>query len=218
VAAGVVALVLLVHQERRAPSPLIPLSLLGLPVIWRSDALAACLGAALVSLITLLPIYLEVVRGLSPGTTGLLLVPLTIGIGTGSLVTGRLVSRTGRTTIFPVFGLASATVNLLVLALGARVLSPTALGWLLLLHGLFMGTVMGVVQVTVQSASGPRRLGEAAASVQFSRATGVAPDLSAAPRAIQADIADAFRAAFLSIAVFTTAGFWLALSIPLRRI
>jgi hypothetical protein len=91
-AAGVVALVLLVHQERRAPSPLIPLSLLGLPAIWRSDALAACLGAALLSLITLLPIYLEVVRGLSPGTTGLLLVPLTIGIGAGSLVTGRLVS------------------------------------------------------------------------------------------------------------------------------
>jgi hypothetical protein len=34
----------------------------------------------------------------------------------------------------------------------------------------------------------------------------------------QADIADAFRAAFLSIAVFTAAGFCLALSIPLRRI
>jgi hypothetical protein len=33
---------------------------------------------------------------------------------------------------------------------------------------------MGVVQVTVQSASGPRRLGEAAASVQFSRSMGAA--------------------------------------------
>jgi predicted MFS family arabinose efflux permease len=170
--ASVVAFVL--HQERRVPSPLIPLSLLSLPAIWRSDALAACLRAALVSFITFLPIYVVVVRGLSPGTTGLLLVPLTIGIGTGSLVTGRLVSKTGRTTIFPVFGLASATVNLVALAFGARVLSTTALGWLLLLHELFMGTVMGVVQVTVQSASGPRRLGEAAASVQFSRSIGAA--------------------------------------------
>jgi MFS family permease len=53
-AAGVVALLLLVHQEQRAPSPLIPLSLLSLPAIWRSDALAACMGAALVSLITFL--------------------------------------------------------------------------------------------------------------------------------------------------------------------
>ena len=57
------------------------------------------------------------VRDLSPGDTGLLLVPLTIGIGTGSLFTGRLVSKTGRTTVFPVLGLALVTANLVVLAL-----------------------------------------------------------------------------------------------------
>jgi hypothetical protein len=39
---------------------------------------------------------------------------------------------------------------------------------LLIWIGLFMGTVMGVVQVVVQSASGLQRLGEAAASVQVS--------------------------------------------------
>ena len=103
----------------------IPLSLLRRPTIWRSDALAACHGGALVSLITFLPIYLEVVRGLSPADTGLLLVPLTIGIGTGSLVTGRLVSRTGLTTVFPVLGLALVTVNLVVLALWAQASSIT---------------------------------------------------------------------------------------------
>jgi EmrB/QacA subfamily drug resistance transporter len=173
-AAGVVSLGLLLRQENRAPSPLIPLSLLRRPTIWRSDALAAFHGAALVSLITFLPIYLEVVRGLSPAQTGLLLVPLTIGIGAGSLLTGRLVSKTGRTTVFPVFGLALVTANLVVLAVWAQALSTTALGWLLLCNGLFMGTVMGVVQVTVQSASGPLRLGEAAASVQFSRSIGAA--------------------------------------------
>jgi hypothetical protein len=39
---------------------------------------------------------------------------------------------------------------------------------------LLFGTVMGVVQVTVQYAAGPARLGEAAASVQFSRSIGAA--------------------------------------------
>ena len=149
-AAGVISLGLLVRQENRAASPLIPLSLLRRPTIWRSDALAACHGAALVSLITFLPIYLETVRGLSPSQTGLLLVPLTIGIGTGSLLTGRLVSKTGFTTVFPVFGLVLVTANILVLALWAQALSTTAFAWLLLWNGLFMGTVMGVVQVTVQ--------------------------------------------------------------------
>ena len=81
--------------------------LLRQPAIWHSDALAACHGAALVSLITFLPVYLEVVRGTSPSETGLLLVPLTIGIGAGSLITGRLVSKTGLTTIFPIVGLVA---------------------------------------------------------------------------------------------------------------
>lgn len=254
-ATGIVSLGLLVRQENRAPSPLIPLSLLRRPTIWRSDALAACHGAALVSLITFLPIYLEVIRGLSPADTGLLLVPLTIGIGLGSLVTGRLVSKTGLTTVFPVFGLALVSINLVALALWAQTLSVAGFGWLLLWNGLCMGTVMGVVQVTVQTASGPAQLGEAAASVQFSRSIGAAfgtalvaavlfsvlsmrsPEaarlftdiaqhggqlaagpLSPAQSALQADIGEAFHAAFLAVAAFTIAGFVLALAIPLRRI
>jgi EmrB/QacA subfamily drug resistance transporter len=254
-AVGIVALLLLVRQENRAPSPLIPLPLLRMPAIWRSDAMAACHGAALVSLITFLPIYLEVVRGASPSETGLLLVPLTVGIGAGSLITGRLVHKTGLTTAFPIVGLALATMSLVVLALFVATLDKTAFAVLMLWNGTFMGTVMGVVQVTVQSASGPHRLGEAAASVQFSRSIGAAfgtalvaavlfgvlavknpeaarafaamvehaggagPVISTEQRAtMQADITEAFRAAFLLIAGFTTAGFFLALSHPLRRI
>jgi EmrB/QacA subfamily drug resistance transporter len=173
-AVGIIALVLLVRQESRTPSPLIPLALLRRSTVWRSDALAACHGAALVSLITFLPIYLEVVRGQSPSETGLLLVPLMVGIGTGSLLTGRLVSKTGLTTLYPSLGLILVTANLVVLSMWADALSTAALAWLLMWNGLFMGTVMGVVQVTVQSASGALRLGEAAASVQFSRSIGAA--------------------------------------------
>ena len=252
---GLIALVVLIKHQNRTPSPLIPLKLLRQSAIWHSDALAACHGAALVSLITFLPVYLEVVRGFSPSTTGLLLVPLTIGIGIGSLMTGRLVNNSGRTTIFPVIGLALATIDFVVLAIWAGALGTTALAALLLGCGLFMGTVMGVVQVTVQHSAGQLRLGEAAASVQFSRSIGAAfgtalvatllfavlalrnPEaagvfagmvehardvgvsLSADQRAvIQDDIAIAFRAAFLLMAVYTAGGFFLALTNPLKRI
>ncbi len=131
-AAGIVALVLLVRHENRAPSPLIPLGLLRQPAIWHSDALAACHGAALVSLITFFPIYLQVVRGASPSETGLLLVPLTIGIGAGSLVTGRLVNKTGRLTVFPVVGLAVVTAIFIVLAFWVSALGTGAVAGLLL--------------------------------------------------------------------------------------
>jgi EmrB/QacA subfamily drug resistance transporter len=249
------ALALLVLHERRTAAPLLPISLLREATIWRSDALAACHGAALVSLITFLPIYLIVVHGASPSQTGLMLLPLMIGIGIGSMATGRMVSKWGRTVIFPSYGLMLVTVNLLLLALLSSRIGTAELIWVLLWNGLCMGTVMGVVQVTVQSASGPQRLGEAAASVQFSRSIGAAFGtatvaailfavltardretavlfgtivehgggvLSALPLArqpvVQAEIAEAFRAAFLAIAAFAGTGAALALSIPLRRI
>jgi EmrB/QacA subfamily drug resistance transporter len=171
-AAGLVALGLLIRQENRVASPLIPLGLLRMAAIWRSDMMALCHGAALVALITFLPVFLQVVRGTTPSETGLLLVPLTFGIGIGSVITGKLVSRTGLTSIFPTVGFAVLACDLLVLALWCDRLAPTAFAALLFWHGMFVGTVMGVVQVTVQAASGQAHLGEASATVSFSRSIG----------------------------------------------
>ncbi len=173
-ALSLAALIALVRQERRAAFPLLPISLLRQPTIWRSDALAACHGATLVSLITFLPIYLRVVRGASASETGLLLLPLMFGIGIGSMVTGRIVTRTGLTAIFPSVGLIFATASLLALGLLADDMSTRQLSFYLFGNGLFMGTVMGVVQVTVQNAAGSGSLGSAAASVQLSRSIGAA--------------------------------------------
>jgi EmrB/QacA subfamily drug resistance transporter len=252
---SIASLGLLLRQESRAATPLLPVALLRQAAIWRSDALAACHGAALVSLITFLPIYLQAVRGLSPQQTGLLLLPLTAGIGVGSMVTGRIVTRTGLTMIFPIWGLVIVTLNFVLFALWASRLDTVYLPWVFGWNALFMGTVMGVVQVTVQAVAGPKMLGAGAASVQFSRSVGAAlgtaivaavlfsvlaatdretaqlfglmvergpaaiATLDPARRAmVQAEIADAFRAAFLAIAAFTGIGLVLAWSIPVRRI
>jgi len=252
---GLVALGLLAWQEQLTTSPLIPPRLFRQPSIWRSDAMAACHGAALVSLITFLPIYLRAVRGASPAETGLILLPLTAGIGLGSMFTGQMVTRTGYTAVFPTYGLMAATAGLLALAFVIPHLGTAAMAWSFCLIALFMGTVMGVVQVTVQSVSGPRLLGTGAAMVQFSRSVGAAfgtaavaailfsilaatdrdtaslfgtiieqgPDaIAALPAArqaiVQAEIGDAFRAAFITIATFTAAGAALAWSLPLRRL
>ncbi|HLN38909.1 MAG TPA: MDR family MFS transporter [Xanthobacteraceae bacterium] len=252
---GIFSLVALIWQEQRNTAPLLPPRLFRNPSVWRSDGLAACHGAALVSLITFLPIYLRAVRGASPAETGLLLLPLTFGIGLGSLITGQLVSRTGRTAIYPTYGLAATTVGLVFLAFGLSRLSLGQMPWVFFVIALCMGSVMAVVQITVQTEAGPRMLGTGAAMVQFSRSVGAAfgtatvaavlfsilaatdrntanlfgaiidqgPDaIAALPAARQAivhsEIADAFRTAFLTIALFTTAGTWLAWSMPLRRL
>ena len=113
-------------------------------------------------------------RGTSAAETGLLLLPLMFGVGGGSMLTGRVVSRTGLTTIFPTVGLIFATLLLVLLSIFAGNLGPRQLSLYLFGCGLFMGTVMGVVQVTVQNAAGAASLGSAAASVQLSRSIGAA--------------------------------------------
>lgn len=169
-----VAAVLLIRLERRIPSPLLPISLMRNPAVWRSDALAACHGAALVSLITFFPIYVRAMHGATPGQTGLLLLPLTIGVGTGSIITGRLITRTGRTAIFPSVGLIAATLTLLLLAFYSPHMPLSAIPWILGTNAFFMGSVMSVVQITVQVVAGPQTLGAGAATVQFSRSVGAA--------------------------------------------
>jgi EmrB/QacA subfamily drug resistance transporter len=169
---ALIALTLLIRQQRRVSQPLLPITLLRDPTVWRSDALAACHGATLVSLITFLPLYFRVLRGATPAEMGLMLLPLVFGIGAGSMLTGRVVSRTGLTTIFPSIGLIFACATLLTFAVGAERLRPAHLPWLLFVCGLFMGTVMGVVQVTVQNAAGAASLGAAVGSVQLSRSVG----------------------------------------------
>lgn len=254
-AVSVAVVVLLLRQEKRARDPLLPLPMFRIPSVWRADALAACHGAVMVSLITLLPIYLRAVQGLSAGDIGLLMLPLTVSAGVGAVTTGLLVGRTGRTAVFPTVGMICLGASLAAIAMFLPRLPLEGLFVLIALGGLFMGTVMAVVQVTVQVAAGPAMLGSAAASVELSRSIGAAfgtagaggvlfavmtlgaPEtvgvfaaaletgpvaLRALPEAqatvVEAQIANAFRVAFGTVAGFALLGALAARSIPLRRI
>lgn len=172
VAVSLLSLALLLRRERRATHPLLPFALLRQPDIWRPDALAACHGAALVSLITFVPIYLRVARGTAASEIGLLMLPIAVGIGVGSMATGWLVSRTGRTTLFP--SLALIPVVGLLLLLAVFPLSLAGVAATLAICAFLMGSVMGVVQVTVQVAAGSAMLGAATGSVAFARSVGAA--------------------------------------------
>lgn len=174
VALSLGSLWLLIRQERRAASPLIPVRILALPSIWRSDAMAACVGAGIVGAVTFMPIYLQVVRGADPSMVGLLLLPLTAGIAVGSIVTGRLMVKTGRTAVFPSFGQPIVAMGWAVLAIFGPSIPLTWLPALFIVISVATGTTMPVIQLTVQIEAGPKNLGAASASVQFTRSIGAA--------------------------------------------
>ncbi len=169
----VVSLLLLIRREFRATSPLFPPVLIRNPNIWRSYAMAICHGGYFVALLAMIPIYLSVVYGLSASQIGLLMLPMTAGIGFGTYATGQIASRTGQAAIFPSIGLV--VVAVMVAGLGFLGQLPM---WILSpylgLISLATGTVMAVVQATVQSESGGPLLGTATSGVSLSRALGAA--------------------------------------------
>ena len=171
-ALGGIAVVLLVRTEKRASHPLFPIPLFRHPAIWRADLMALCHGALLVSLVTFLPIYLRVGHGTNPTHIGLSLLPVTVGVPVGSIMTGLLIVWTGRTAIFPSLGLIVVALTLLAVGLLLSSLGVLQLSIVLGFCGLFMGTVMGVVQLTTQASVGTGMRGTAAASVQYSRSIG----------------------------------------------
>ncbi len=171
-AVAAVGFALLWAWERCAADPVLPLRLLGTPAIARSDAVVLCFGATLFPTILFLPLYLQLGRGFAIGQSGLLLLPITLAMVASSAVTGRLVTRTGRVTIFPQVGMSVAMAAFIALAVAVGP-APTLLVLALTsVAGVGLGMVMPPTQVTVQLAAGPASLGAATASIALSRAIG----------------------------------------------
>ena len=171
-AAVVACYVVLYRYERGRDHPVIPVRLLARPEIWRADAVVLCFAAALFATVLYLPLYLQVGRGLGIGASGTLLLPVTLAMVTGSTITGRLVSRTGHVTIFPIVGFTVATLALALLGLTISVTSTLVALLFTALAGLGLGMVMPPMQVAVQHAAGHDSLGAAIGSMSLSRSIG----------------------------------------------
>ncbi len=174
VAVSLAAFAMLLWQQKRSRNPLLAFGLMKIPSFWRADLMAACSGASLTALMTFLPIYLQVVTGATPAQTGIMLIPLSGAVSSGAVVTGWLISRTGRTAIFPAVGLAITAVSLVVLAIWAPGMSRAQLSWVLAIGAVCQGTAMITAQITVQTVCSINQLGTAAGSVQLARSLGSA--------------------------------------------
>jgi len=167
-----VAFAALAIWERRHHDPVIPIHFLKIPAIIRADAVVLCFGASLFATIVYLPLYLQLGRGLGIGASGVLLMPITLAQVTAAAITGRLVTRTGQVTIFPIVGLTLVACAFAGLA-AAVTSAPTAVVLTLTMFvGMGLGMVMPPTQVAVQTVAGRHALGVATGSISLSRAVG----------------------------------------------
>lgn len=172
--AAIIAGALLLKVERAARDPLLPIAVFAEPSIWRSYAVSACVVGAQVGMISFLPVWLQTVRGLAPGQSGLMLLAMSVGGASGAFFSGRMVARSGQGMRWPAMLLPVGCVIWTVLAIVAPSLPLVAFVPLLAAASFCSGSSFPVVQVTVQMAAGRERLGAASAGVAFSRNIGAA--------------------------------------------
>jgi EmrB/QacA subfamily drug resistance transporter len=170
---GVLGLILFIVSERiMGDAALIPLRFFRNGIFSLTSVVAVVIGMGMFGGLSVLPLYLQIVKGATPTESGLMLLPLTAGLMVGSIISGQLISRTGRYKIFPIIG-SACTLVALVLMHGIGATTPL---WqteiYTTLFGLGIGNLMQPITLATQNAMPPRDIGVATSSSTFFRQMG----------------------------------------------
>jgi EmrB/QacA subfamily drug resistance transporter len=157
---------------RTAAEPLIPLDILSNQVV-RSGTVAAGFGmGTFIGLTIYLPLYFETVVGLSASSSGLGLLPLTLGTVVGATASGRAIAHLKHYKRIPMMGLSIALVGMALLAIFAGRMSLVPFCAILALVSLGLGTLLPVATISIQNAVLPHQLGTATGVANFFRQIG----------------------------------------------
>ncbi|MGW1287152.1 MFS transporter [Streptomyces sp. NPDC001118] len=200
-AVGAVGLIAWVFVERAmGEEALIPMRLFRSAVFSKMSLLSVIIGMGMFGGLMMVPLYLQIVKGVSPTKSGLLMLPLMVGMIAGTIVVGGIIQKTGKYKIFPVIG--SLLIIAAMLLFHYRVQWDTALPETMAymaLFGIGLSGCMQILTLAVQNAVEPKDMGVATASATFFRqmggTAGTAIFLSVLFSTVGDKIGSAFRSA-----------------------
>ena len=164
--------ILFVVVECVVSEPLMPMRMFRDPVFCVSGLIGAVIGVALFGAASYLPTFLQMVDGVSATESGLLMVPMMGGMVLSSIISGQLISATGRYKVFPVVGgLISAGGMWLLSRLEEDTSRQDYSLWMGVL-GFGIGLVLPVLILSVQNSVSPDDLGSATSANNYFRQIG----------------------------------------------
>jgi EmrB/QacA subfamily drug resistance transporter len=158
--------------ERRVDEPILPLSLFANRNFSVSAAMGFFVGFAMFGATAFLPLYQQTVQGATATSSGLLLLPLMLGVMSMSVISGQVISRTGRYRAFPIVGGALMTVGMVLLAQLDVNTSTFRSSMFMLVLGIGIGCVMQVTMLLAQNSVEQRDMGVASSTSTFTRSIG----------------------------------------------
>ena len=170
---GLIGLIAFFLVERAmGAEALIPLRLFTNKTVGVASIASVVLGMGMFGGLASLPLYLQIVKGATPTSAGLMLLPMTLGMMSGSIISGQIISRTGQYRQFPIIGCGLLVASLF----GFHYVGADTALWqtmiLMLFFGLGLGCNMQPLTLAVQNAVPPRDIGVATSSATFTRQIG----------------------------------------------
>ncbi len=159
-------------EFRMKDEALIPMRLFRSRVFSIGLGVNVLVGLGMFGALSTLPLYLQLVKGASPTESGLLLIPMMIGIMGGSVLSGQLTSRSGRYKIFPVIGTFLLSVTFFGLLWISVDTGYVMLDIYFLAIGLGLGLCMQTMLIAVQNTVPAKDMGVATSSATFFRQLG----------------------------------------------
>ena len=171
-AVSAVLLVAFLFVEARVAEPILPLYIFRNRTFTVAGVLAFLGGMGLFGVIVFLPVYLQIVKGLSPTESGLATLPLMAGLLFASITSGRLITKRGRYKVFPILGTALAGVALVLLANLSAATPRWEYSLYMAILGLGFGCTTQVLVLAAQNSVDRRDLGVATSTATFLRQMG----------------------------------------------
>jgi EmrB/QacA subfamily drug resistance transporter len=170
--ASLASLVVFYLVEAGNPDALIPLGLFTNRVFSIANAAGFLIGMAFMGVISFLPLYMQVVRGVSATNSGLAILPLLGGLMSTSIASGFLASRTGRYKPFILAGYVFVLAGVLLLARIGPDTSIADLGWRMFIMGIGIGPTQSLFSLAIQNAVPVAQIATATSTSQFFRQIG----------------------------------------------
>ncbi len=162
----------IISEKLMGDDALIPLKLFKHPTFSMSTVLGVLVGFGMFGAMMTIPLYLQLVNGATPTESGLLSLPMILGLMISSIASGQIIARTGRYRVFPTLGTAFMAVGFFWLTF---LTADKPLIWIMvgmLLIGLGLGQLMQTLTIAAQNSVGPRDIGVATSSSTFFRQIG----------------------------------------------
>ncbi|ADJ47423.1 MFS transporter multidrug efflux transporter [Amycolatopsis mediterranei S699] len=172
-AAGLLAWVVFFLSQRRATEPIIPLRLFRSRIFNFATLIALIVvGIGMFAVIGYLPTYLQMVYGYTATESGLLLIPMVVGLMATAVSSGQVISKTGRYKIFPIVGTAIVTGTALLLSTLDTSTPVVVLCGYIFLLGAGVGLLMQTLVLAVQNDFPVSDVGTATSANNFFREIG----------------------------------------------